>query len=82
MELARRVKTQRLRWLAHVVRIDGQAPARRVFETDPSGGSRRRGRPCTDWRDQVEYDVSSLGISNWRHIAGGRSDWRALLNEA
>ena len=27
VELARRVKIQRLRWLGHVVRMDGQAPA-------------------------------------------------------
>ena len=40
VELARRVKIQRLRWLGRIVRMDGQAPARRVFETDPSGGSR------------------------------------------
>ena len=33
VELARRVKIQRLSWLGHVVRMDGQAPARRVFET-------------------------------------------------
>ena len=41
VELARRVTNQRLRWLGHVVRMDGQAPARRVFKTNLSGGSRR-----------------------------------------
>ena len=54
VELARRV--QRLHWLAHVVRMDGQAAARRVFETDSSGRSRRNERPDG-------YDINSLGIS-------------------
>ena len=42
VKLARRVKIQGLRSLVHVVRMDGQAPARKVFETNRSGGSRRR----------------------------------------
>lgn len=41
---------------------------------------------------QVEYEeeedhlyvgeIKSLGIPNWRQIAGGRSDWRNRLYEA
>ena len=61
-------KIQLLHWLAHVVRMDGQASARRVFETDPSGGSCRRVRAPTRWRDHVKYDINFLGISNWRQI--------------
>ena len=64
VELARRVKIQRLCWLGHVVRMNGQAAARRVFETNPSGGSCRRGRSPMRWRDQVKYDINCLGISN------------------
>ena len=82
VELVRRVKLQRLRWLGHVVRMDEQAPARKVFETTPSGGTRKRGRPSIRWRDQVEDNIKSLGIPNWRQIAGRRSDWRNLLYEA
>ena len=53
VELTGRDKIQRLRWLVHVVRMDGQAPARMVFETDATGGSRRRRRLATRWRDEV-----------------------------
>ena len=67
VELSRPVKIQRLHWLAHVVRIDRQTTARWVFEADPLGV----GRPAKRWRKQAEYDISCLGISNWRQIAGG-----------
>ena len=81
VELARRVKIQRLRWLAYAFRMDGQAPARRVFETDSSGRSGRR-RSSRHLRDQLEDGINSLGISNFRQIAGRKSDWRVLLLEA
>jgi hypothetical protein len=29
-------------------------------------GGRRRGRPRKRWLDDVERDVNSLGIRNWR----------------
>ena len=82
MDVVKRIKLRRLHWLGHVVRMDEQAPARRTFESAPSGGSRRRGRPNLRWRDQVEDNLESLGIANWRQIAGRRSDWHKLLEEA
>lgn len=82
IDIVRRVKLQRLRWLGHVVRMDEQAPARRVFESVPNGGARRRGRPNLRWRDQVLDNVAALGTSNWRQVAGRRSDWRNLLDAA
>ena len=42
VKLARHVKIQRLCSLHHVIRINKQAPARRVFQSDPSGGPLRR----------------------------------------
>ena len=77
MELARRVKIQRLRWLVHVVRMDGQECFSKLMHP---GGSCRRQRPSTHWRDQLEYDINSRSISNWRQSAGRSSDCRVLLN--
>ena len=53
MDIAQRINIQRLRWLGHVVRMDEYAPAKRVFDAAVHG-SRRRGRPCLRWKDQVE----------------------------
>ena len=82
IDIVKRIKIQRLRWLGHVVRMDKQAPAKRVFESDPKGGARRRGRPNIRWQNQLEENIASLGIANWRQSAGRRTDWRNLLNEA
>ena len=82
VDIARRIKIQRLRWLGHIARMDESEPARKVFDSNPSGGSRRRGRPNLRWTDQVHQDVSTLGIRNWRQAAKHREQWRRVLAEA
>ena len=81
IDLARRVKIQRLRWLGHVERMETNAPARKVFESTPEG-RRSRGRPRLRWRTQVERDLNQLCVRNWRQLAKDRAGWRRLLVEA
>ena len=45
VDIAKRIKIQRLRWLGHIARMDESEPARKVFDSNPSSGSRRRGLP-------------------------------------
>ena len=47
------INVQRLRWLGHVVRMEEDALARWVFDAGICG-SRRRGRTCIRWKDQIE----------------------------
>ena len=54
--------------------MDEQASARRVFETNPLGGSRRTGNLFIRWR--VGDNLKTFNISNWRQSAG-----RNQLNE-
>ena len=82
IDICKRIKIQRLRWLGHVSRMDSNAPARKVFEAEPAGGRRKRGRPNLRWKDQVFSNLSTLGITNWRQKAGRRNEWRRLLEEA
>ena len=76
IDIVKRIKIQRLRWLGHVVRMEESTPARKVFESEPGGGSRRRGRPNLRWGDQVLKDVSTLGIRSWRQSTSNRQQWR------
>ena len=62
--------------------MDSSNPVRKVFETEPGGGSRRKGRPSQRWADQVTKDVSTLDIRNWRKAAIARDVWRRNLAEA
>ena len=45
LDVVQCINIQWLRWLGHVVRMEGDAPARRVFAAGICG-SRRRERPC------------------------------------
>ena len=58
MDVVQCINIQRLRWLDHVVRMEEDAPARRVFDAEICG-SRRRGRPCIRLKNQIEVELSS-----------------------
>ncbi|XP_060665650.1 uncharacterized protein LOC132797914 [Drosophila nasuta] len=81
VDVANRVKSQRLRWLGHVARMDEDAPARKVFDA-MIVGTRRRGRPRTCWQDQVMETLSTLGVTNWRRRAQDRAAWRHIALQA
>ncbi|XP_054086050.1 putative uncharacterized transposon-derived protein F52C9.6 isoform X2 [Zeugodacus cucurbitae] len=82
IDIVQRIKRQRLRWLGHVVRMEENTPALKVFDAVPAGGSRGRGRPPLRWKDQVQSDLASLGVSSWRQKAKRRNEWRALVDSA
>ena len=60
---AKRINNQRFRWLGHVVRMDEDAPPRRVFDA-VVGVHRRVGRPRTRWKEHVEETLNSSGVIN------------------
>lgn len=81
-DIVRTIKVNRLRWLGHVHRMDGSRIPKRLFEGNPAG-SRRAGRPRGRWRDQALGDAKKvLRDGDWRSVAGNRSNWRRLLEEA
>ena len=69
MDVAKRINNQRFRWLGHVVRMDEDAPPRRVFDA-VVGGHRRVGRPRTYWKDQVEYDQLEDALAKRSRLGG------------
>ena len=50
LDVEHRINIQRLSWLGHVVRMEENASAIRIFD-EGIFGSRRRGRPCMRWKD-------------------------------
>ena len=80
IDVVKRIKIQRLRWLGHVARMDSSNPVRKVFESEPDGGCRRQGHPKAQrWAKQVDENLRTLGIRNWRQA---RDVWRRKLAEA
>jgi hypothetical protein len=51
-----------------------------IINAKMEGG--RRGRPRKQWLDDVECDITILGIRNWRLKARNRLKWRAVSREA
>ena len=82
IDVVKRIKIQRLRWMGHVARMDRSNPVRKVFESEPGGGCRRQGWPPQRWAKQVDEKLRTLGIRNWRQTATARDVWRRKLAEA
>ena len=62
--------------------MDNSNPVRKVFESEPGGGSCRKGQPRQGWAKQVNENLKTLGIRKWRQAAKARDVWRRKLAEA
>ena len=71
IDVVKRIKVQRLRWLGHVARVDPVPTQFVVFESEPAGGSCRKGRPSQRWSDQLTENVTTLRMRNWRTLMFG-----------
>ena len=80
LDVVKRIKIQRFRWLGHVVRMDEADGPRRGFNA-VVGSHRRVGQPRTRWKDQVEEALTLLGITNWKKHAQSRGAWREALRQ-
>ena len=58
--IARFIKSRRLRWAAHVIRIDTIRTVKKLSEWEPCS-SRPVGRPRLRWLEQVEEDLQLRG---------------------
>jgi hypothetical protein len=59
------IKSQRLRWAAHVMRMQNTRTTRKITEWTPYK-ARPVGRPRLRWMDQVEEDLKRMKIIGWR----------------
>lgn len=75
------IKSARLRWAGHVVRMSDDRTAKKALDRNFSG-TRARGRPRKRWLDCVEEDVRKLGVTSWRNLAGDRLKWRQVVESA
>jgi hypothetical protein len=75
------IKINHLRWAGHVIRLEEQNPARRVFAAVVEG-RRQKGRPKLRWEDGVMGNAMRLGERHWRNAARNRARWRKLLRKA
>jgi hypothetical protein len=59
------VKSRRIDWLGHVMRMDDTITPKRILEWKPRGMS-IRGRPRKRWNVDIEEDMQIMGIRRRR----------------
>ena len=79
--IVRFVKSRRIGWLGHVVRMPQQRLQREILD-GVIDSVRRRGRPRMRWKQDVVRDLGVMGVRNWSVVAGRREDWRRIVEEA
>jgi hypothetical protein len=77
--ILRFIKSQRLRWTAHVNRTDTTRIVRKVNEWEPCLSS-PVGRPRLWWLNQVEEDLKKMKVRNWREKCKDRRLWNEIVN--
>ena len=60
--IVRVIKSRRLRWAGHVVRMEEGRGALKIL-TGTSTGNRALGRPRRKWEDNIRMDLKEIGIN-------------------
>jgi hypothetical protein len=58
--IIRMMKSRRMRWAGHVVRMGQKSSAYRILVRKP-GGERPLGRPRRRWVDNIKMDLREIG---------------------
>jgi hypothetical protein len=81
LNIVRVIKSRRMRWAGHVVRVE---VGRGVYNVLAGRPKRKRplGRPKHRWEDKIKLDLRELGVggANWIQLARHRVQWRACVN--
>jgi len=74
------IKSQRLRWAAHVIRMHIRI-VKKITEWEPCS-LRPVGRPRMRWLEQVEEDLKKTKVRNWREKCKDRRLWNEIVKQA
>jgi hypothetical protein len=79
--IVRVVKSRRMRWAGHVVRMGEERGVYRVLVGKPEG-KRPLVRPKRRWVDNIRMDLQEVGCGymDWIGLAQKRDRWRTLVN--
>jgi hypothetical protein len=61
LDIAKVIKTGRLRWLGHVFRMQEVGPCRKLTVRKPEG-TRHLGEPKLRWLESVEEDLKNMSV--------------------
>jgi GTP1/Obg family GTP-binding protein len=64
-DIVRFIKSQRIRWLGHVERMEENEIWKRMLK-GRLYSKRRKGRPRMRWLDDVEGDLKKMEVKGWK----------------
>lgn len=78
------IKTRRLRWYGHLMRLPTEVPAKRAVTESNIKVRRPPGRPPLTWKKQMENQLQEMGVKtdeeNIRALTSDRNTWKALIS--
>ena len=79
--IVRVIKSRRMRWAGHVVRMEEGRGVHDVLMGKPEG-KRPLGRPRCRWEDNIKMDLQEVrrGCGDSMELAHYRDMWRALVS--
>jgi hypothetical protein len=80
-DIVRFIKSRRIAWLGHVMRMDDKRTSKRILKWKPIG-ARIRGRARKRWIAVIEEDIQIKGIRRWRKQCKGRKEWKRITEKA
>jgi len=75
------IEGQRISWLGHLERMEGDRMPKKIFAEELEG-TRRRGRPRKRWKEEVERDLQVLRVRRWRELVADRKKWKDIVRQA
>jgi hypothetical protein len=80
-DIIRQVKSRRMRWAGHVVRVGEDRKVYKFLVGKPEG-KRPLGRPRRRWEDWIRIDLREFGLGgvDWIRLAHDRDRWRAIVS--
>jgi hypothetical protein len=80
-DIVRFIKSQRIRWLGHVERMEDNAVPKRMLK-GRLYSRRRKGSPRMRRLDDVESDLKKMEVKGWKEKMRDREQWRLVVEEA
>ena len=80
-DIAKFIKSRRIAWPGHVMRMDDKRTPKRILQWKPTGTS-TRGRPRKRRIAGIEEDLQIMGVRQWRKQCEERAEWKKITEKA
>ena len=72
------IKSQRLKWLGHIERMQKESKVTKIYKLKPFA-PRPTGRPKNRWEDDVRKDLQTIKIKKWKRSVLDRDLWKKVV---